>query len=72
MLCARAPGKDACQGDSGGPLVLQAEGGHFTQIGLVSWGQGCAEPSYPGVYARLSAHLDFINNNIQGEQCQAP
>ena len=74
MLCARAPGKDACQGDSGGPLVLKPRGGHFSQIGLVSWGQGCADPRYPGVYTRiaLADHLEFINNNLQGEQCQAP
>ena len=73
MLCARAQGRDACQGDSGGPLVLQAgQGGPFSQIGLVSWGQGCAHPRYPGVYTRISSHLAFINNNIRGEQCQAP
>ena len=74
MLCARAPGRDACQGDSGGPLVLQSREprAHFTQIGVVSWGQGCADHRYPGVYTRLADHLGFINNNLQGELCQAP
>ena len=73
MLCARARGRDACQGDSGGPLVLRAgAGGQFSQVGLVSWGQGCAEPRYPGVYTRISPHLAFINNNILGEQCPPP
>lgn len=36
------------QGDSGSPLVCEGE-----VHGLVSWGQGCAEPNYPGVYVKL-------------------
>lgn len=42
QMCAEAPGKDSCQGDSGGPL-LSASGESFTQIGIVSFGSGCAE-----------------------------
>uniref|UniRef100_A0A1I8PNU7 Peptidase S1 domain-containing protein n=1 Tax=Stomoxys calcitrans TaxID=35570 RepID=A0A1I8PNU7_STOCA len=49
MFCAAARNTDACQGDSGGPI--QRNG---TLIGLVSWGIGCADPYYPGVYTRLS------------------
>ncbi|KAK3923704.1 Trypsin-1 [Frankliniella fusca] len=50
MICAAAPGKDTCTYDSGGPLVDSARG---VQVGVVSWGQGCADPNYPGVYVHL-------------------
>lgn len=49
MLCAAAPGKDTCTYDSGGPLVDSAG----TQVGVVSWGKGCADPIYPGVYVHV-------------------
>ncbi|KAB0792166.1 hypothetical protein PPYR_14125 [Photinus pyralis] len=49
MICFKADGRDSCQGDSGGPLVSD---GH--QVGIVSWGHGCANPEYPGVYSHLN------------------
>ena len=55
MLCAMDKGEDSCQGDSGGPLVLGD-----TQVGVVSWGIGCADPKFPGVYARVSKAYDWI------------
>merc|ERR1712172_91845 len=52
MLCASEPNKDSCSGDSGGPLFICR--GTCTQIGIVSWGIGCAKAQYPGVYTRVT------------------
>jgi trypsin len=46
-------GVDTCQGDSGGPLLVPA-GSAMRLVGDTSYGAGCAEPGFPGVYGRLA------------------
>lgn len=59
MLCAGVPegGKDSCQGDSGGPLSA-----NNTLLGIVSWGYGCAEQGYPGVYSNVTSLRDYVTD----------
>ncbi len=58
-------GKDACQGDSGGPLVVpNKDANGYLLAGVVSWGIGCAEPSFPGFYARVSHFEDWIQETL--------
>lgn len=52
-------GKDSCQGDSGGPVFLDG-----VQVGVVSWGNGCARPGFSGVNARVSDASAWIQQQI--------
>uniref|UniRef100_A0A667Y130 Zgc:100868 n=1 Tax=Myripristis murdjan TaxID=586833 RepID=A0A667Y130_9TELE len=69
MICAglRDGGKDSCQGDSGGPMVSK-QNNRWIQTGIVSFGQGCALPNFPGVYARVSRYQSWINSHISRNQ----
>jgi len=73
-LCAAVPdldndnlvdgGKDACQGDSGGPLACIFDG-QPVLTGVVSWGMGCADQGYPGLYANVANYIDWIWESIE-------
>tara|TARA_Y100001937_G_scaffold17044_1_gene23464 strand:- start:84 stop:1388 length:1305 start_codon:yes stop_codon:yes gene_type:complete len=62
MVCAGydGGGYDSCQGDSGGPLIMTNSDGEYELIGIVSWGYGCAEAGYPGVYSKIHSRLDWF------------
>ena len=55
MFCAAASGKDSCNGDSGGPII---DASSKVLLGGVSWGQGCAEEGFAGIYA------DYANSEL--------
>jgi trypsin len=52
-------GVDACQGDSGGPFVVGS-----VIVGVTSWGNGCALARYPGVWARVPALVDWVEQQL--------
>ena len=62
MVCAGDSngGEDSCQGDSGGPLIMTNSDGEYELIGIVSWGYGCAEAGYPGVYSKIHSKLNWF------------
>ncbi|XP_017490763.1 PREDICTED: trypsin I-P1-like [Rhagoletis zephyria] len=62
MICAgyMAGGRDACVGDSGGPLACDGK-----LVGVVSFGVGCAQPGYPGVYADVASYAEWIHNETK-------
>ncbi|XP_029437241.1 serine protease 55-like [Rhinatrema bivittatum] len=63
MLCAgfEEGGRSACVGDSGGPLVCKTwKDYRWYEVGIVSWGQGCAEKRSPSIYALVSNYVNWI------------
>lgn len=72
MICAGVPAvregttqvTGVCHGDSGGPLFTLAGDNKWTQVGIVSWGEGCGRPLLHGVYTRLGKYSDWVTSTI--------
>jgi len=68
MICVTGDGKrSSCKGDSGGPLTYEKDGKTYL-IGVVSWGRACGKYGDPGVYARVTKELKWIEEQLQ-ETC---
>jgi len=64
MICAGGEeGKDSCQGDSGGPLTIKI-GESWLQLGVVSFGYGCARKNIFGVYTHVANYIGWIDELI--------
>ncbi|NXW41077.1 FA10 factor, partial [Nyctiprogne leucopyga] len=55
---------DACKGDSGGPFTVSYHNTWFL-LGIVSWGEGCAEKGKYGVYTRVSNYIPWIKEIVE-------
>lgn len=69
MICAgyEQGGKDTCKGDSGGPLMARING-FYQQIGITSWGVGCAKVGLYGAYTRLSKYKSWISSKTTSSE----
>ncbi|XP_047996078.1 serine protease snake-like [Leguminivora glycinivorella] len=67
QICAGKPsgGVDTCQGDSGGPLQVRA-GSLTSVVGVTSFGFGCARAGAPGVYTKVAAFREWIEQHVWG------
>ncbi len=65
QLCAGLAegGVDACIGDSGGPLIIGVDG-FQVQVGVVSFGSGCAQPNFYGIYTNVAWFSDWIRTYV--------
>jgi len=71
MICTYLPGKDTCQGDSGGSIDQKDPAtGRYYNIGVVSWGVGCAGANQPGVYANVMNYLPWIEQTTAETFCK--
>ena len=65
---------DSCHGDSGGAFVRDASFGlsnsKWVVIGVVSWGNGCAQKDQYGYYTRIHPFLDWIKETMETEDSE--
>jgi len=61
---------DTCYGDSGGPLVCVVDNQPVI-YGVTSWGEGCGQPLSPGIYAKVSSFIGWLDAVIMGNYKQS-
>lgn len=73
MICAGGGRShlDTCYGDSGGPLLAESSSpsgspADYVLVGLVDFGNGCAQPGYAGVYTRIASPevMRFLESGV--------
>ncbi|MBK7300844.1 MAG: serine protease [Moraxellaceae bacterium] len=71
MMCADSINQekpsDTCEGDSGSSLIMYNNVFEPVLLGLTSWGNGCAQQGYAGVYTRLAAFDDWLKSTVYPE-----
>jgi secreted trypsin-like serine protease len=72
LLCAKGPNKSICKGDSGGPLLYVDNGGHYLQVGLSSFSEGCAQNW--GFFPNIPLYIPWISSILaeRGNPRQPP
>ena len=61
MFCAGSEGKKISQWNSGVPIIHKET---LKQVGIVLFGTGCGLQVYPGVYAKVSNQLSWIQSYV--------
>jgi secreted trypsin-like serine protease len=67
MFCAGLGFADACQGDSGGPAVGYVNGLRYL-VGITSWGVGCTNKKFPGVYVNVAKYAGWIRDTAGAQE----
>lgn len=70
MFCAGLGSADSCQGDSGGPALGFDGQAHPFLVGITSWGAGCTQKNYPGVYVNVGVYRDWVHATIGGSDAK--
>lgn len=62
MICAGDGNlrKIICRNDDGAPLMCRNAAKTWKLTGIVSWSEGCSNPNYPAVFARVQAVRSWI------------
>jgi secreted trypsin-like serine protease len=59
---------DSCTGDSGGPCMKKIKD-YWVLVGIVSWGSGCGEAKFPGVYTKVLSYHKWIREICKFPAC---